>query len=105
MICGSYLLFYPTALAGIIMTNGIFKYLCKFVEFRILEYIGVNAMNFYVTHWILFVFVIFIAKHFFNIDSPVIIFTILLGASILLLPIISEILNALKAKKIFQNIL
>ena len=105
MISGSYLLFYPMSLAGIIMINGIFKYLCKFIKFRILDYIGVNAMNFYVTHWILFVFVIFVVKKFFNIDSPALIFTILLGASILLLPIINEILNTLKAKKAFQNIL
>ena len=87
------------SLAGIIMINGIFRYLCKFIRFRILEYIGVNALNFYVTHWILFVFVLFVAKNFFNIDSPTILFIILLGTSILLLPIISEILNVLKVKK------
>ena len=98
MLCGSYLLFYPVALAGIIVINGIFRYLCKFIKFRILEYIGVNAMNFYVTHWILFVFVVFAAKQIFNIDSPVILYAILLGASILLLPIINEILNTFKTK-------
>ena len=101
----SYLLFYPTALAGIIMINGIFRLLCKYVRFRILEYIGVNSMNLYVTHWILFVFVVFAAKQFLNIDSPVMLFFILLGASILLLPIINEILNILKANKSFKNIL
>ena len=105
MLCGNYLLFYPTALAGIIVINGIFRYLCKFIRFRMLEYIGVNAMNFYVTHWILFVFVVFVVKKFFIIDSPVIIYVILLGASILILPIINESLNTLKTKKIFQNIL
>ena len=105
MTSGNYLLFYPIALAGIIMTNNIFRILCGHIKFRALEYIGVNAMNFYVTHWILFVFVVFAAKQFFNIDSPVVLFTILLGASILLLPIINEILNTLKTKKIFQNIL
>lgn len=97
----SYLLFFPTALAGIIVTNVIFRLLCEFMRFRVLEYIGKNSMNFYVTHWILFVFVTFVAKYFFSIESPVLLFTILLVVSITILPIIAMIPNLLKGKSRF----
>ncbi len=93
MVSGNYLLFYPTALAGIIMTNNIFRILCEHVKFRVLSYIGVNSMYFYVIHWILFTVVLFVAKYYFNIQSPFEQFILLLGSSIVLLPPIVRILK------------
>ena len=93
MNCGNYLLFYPMALAGIIMTNNIFRILCDRIKIRALEYIGRNSMVFYVTHWIVFTIVLFATKYYFNIESPFEQFCILLGASIVLLPAICHFMN------------
>ena len=73
------------------MTNIFFRILCKNMGFGLLEYIGTNAMNIYVIHWILMASVIFLAKYFFDINSKVILLLLLIGACALLLPIINEI--------------
>ena len=93
MYNGNYLLFYPTALAGIIMTNNFFNFLYKRWSSRLLEYIGVNAMTLYTTHWILLVVVLFVATFLFEIKEPVRLFEILLIACIIFLPLITEIVN------------
>lgn len=59
MYYGDYVLFFPMALAGIVMTDNIFGYFCRHIRFRILEYVGRNSMIFYVTHWILFTIAVF----------------------------------------------
>lgn len=99
MYRGNYLLFFPTALAGIIMTNNLFRILCKRVRFRVLEYIGKNSMTFYTTHWILFIVVSFVAKYFFNLETPIILFFILIGSSIIFLPLINVFIKSLKKAK------
>ena len=93
MYNGSYLLFYPTAMAGIIVTNYFFRLLCKRVRFRVLEYIGVNSMTFYTTHWIVFVLFSFIAKYIFNVQNAHVLFVLLICVSIVLLPIITEMIK------------
>lgn len=98
MYSGNYLLFFPVALSGIIMTNNIFRILCKFMRFRVLEYIGSNSIHFYVTHWILLSLLVFVSSFFLKISSSKILFIILIGASILLLPIINEIIKYLRTK-------
>ena len=106
MYRGNYLLFFPMAVAGIIMTNNVFRFLCKRVRFRILEYIGRNSMKLYVTHWVLFTIVMFVAKHVFNIESAKHLFYILLMSSILCLPLISKLIDTIKSKnKFFGKIL
>ena len=93
MYSGNYLLFFLMAVAGIIVTNNLFRICYTRFRLKILEYIGRNSMNFYVTHWILFVLVSFIAKNLFHVESDGINFLLLLGASILFLPIISNFIN------------
>ena len=99
MYRGNYLLFFPTALAGIIMTNNLFRILCKKVRFRVLEYIGKNSMTFYTTHWILFIVVTFVAKYFFDLETPIILFFILIWVSIIFLPLINMLIKSLKKAK------
>lgn len=99
MYNGNYLLFYPTAIAGIIMINNVFRILCKRVRFRPLEYIGLNSITFYTTHWILFVLVSFVTKHIFHVQNQYVLFTVLLCASTILLPGIVEIINIVRYKK------
>lgn len=106
MYRGNYLLFFPMAVAGIIMTNNIFSFLCNRVKFRILEYIGRNSMNLYVTHWILFTIVVFVTKHISHIESTKYMFYILLMSSIVFLPLISKLIDTVKSKyKFFNKIL
>ena len=99
MYNGNYLLFYPTAIAGIIMVNNFFRLLCKRVKFCALEYIGLNSMTFYTTHWILFVLVTFVTKYIFHVQKPYVLFTVLLCASIILLPVLIETINCIRNKK------
>lgn len=96
---GNYLLFFPTALAGIIIINNLFRILCKYIKFRVLEYIGKNSMTFYTTHWILLVIITFGANYFFNLNESHIIFLVLLVASVMLLPLISEFIKSLKIQR------
>lgn len=93
MYNGNYLLFYPTALAGIVMTNNLFKLLYRRCRFCFLEYIGVNAMTFYTIHWILLVVVSFVATFVLKIKDPSMLFIVLLSACVFLLPLITEIIN------------
>ena len=101
MNSGNYLLFYPTALAGIIMCNHGMRILYKYKDLCVLEYIGRNSMYLYVTHWILFTMVSFVSKFFFHVDLPLILFVILLCSSVLFLPIIIKLIEIVKNKYVF----
>lgn len=103
MTCGNYLLYYPTALAGIIVINNLFRLLCKRVRFRILGFIGRNSMYFYVTHWILFTIVAFISKSLLYLESHRLVFLFLLGSSIVFLPLIGRLIDWLKNKNSVLN--
>lgn len=102
MYYGNFFLFLLMALAGIIMTNNIFKIMTEYIGFRLLEYVGKNAMNIYVTHWILFTVVTFVSRYCFNVNMPLLHVAILLLSSILFLPIINNIIKTLKTKSRFK---
>lgn len=93
MYYGNYVLFFPMAVAGIVVTNNLFRICYTRYCLKILEYIGRNSMNIYVTHWILFVLVSFIAKNLLHIESEGIHFLLLLGTSIIFLPVICNFIN------------
>lgn len=103
MYSGNYVLFYPVAFSGILLTNKIFEFLSSKIKFNILNYIGRNSMNFYVTHWILFTIVVFVSKYVFHIESAKQLFFILLMSSILCLPLISKLIDTIKSKSKFLN--
>lgn len=88
MSSGSYVLFFPMATAGIVVINYLFRICYTRYSLNIFEFIGRNSMIIYVTHWILFVLVSFIAKNLFHVESNGIHFLMLLGASIVFLPTI-----------------
>ena len=88
MFSGNYILFYPFALAEIVMINNIFHYLCKHIKFNILEYVGQNAMYYYVTHWILLILIAFIAKVVFHIERPLYLLIMLSVTCLIFLPFI-----------------
>lgn len=102
MYYGNFFLFLLMASAGIIMTNNIFKIVTEHIRLRLLEYIGKNAMNIYVTHWILFTMVIFVTKYCFNVNMRLLHVAILLLSSILFLPILNNIIKTLKTKNYFK---
>lgn len=97
---GNYLLFYPMSLAGIIVINNIFKLLCKYIRFRVFDYVGYNSMQYYVTHWIFLIIVLFVAKYVFNVNDSFEQFIILLGACMTLLPIVVGITKSMMIKNV-----
>lgn len=102
MSYGNYLLFLPWALAGIIFTNNFFRYTSHFFRFRLLEYIGTNALTIYVTHWILFTFITFLVRNVFQVDNPRIHWIILAISAIALLPVICYVSNTIRSKKVIR---
>ena len=95
-----YLLSYPIALCGIIAINAIFRWLSKHYSFPVLSYIGRNAMNFYVTHWIVLVVVKFVAEKHFGILGTKLCFCLFVAVCALTLPLISKLINSIKEKKV-----
>lgn len=96
---GSYLLFYPVALSGIIVTNNLFRKAYDYWKFPVLSYIGRNAMNFYVTHWIVLVVAQFVFTQLLHVQSTKYLFLLYVASCVVLLPIINKIINLLKNRK------
>lgn len=106
MLSGNYLLFFPMALASIIIINNVFRFIEKrgwLKCFFYFEFFGKNSMNIYITHWILLTFALYIIKSVFTIEQSYIQIIILVCVSLVCLPFISIIINLLKAKYEFLN--
>ena len=106
MISGHFLLFFPMALAGIILVNNTFRIVEEIWGLRLFsyaEYIGKHSMNVYVTHWILLTLVLFVIKSLFTIDQLYLQFSILVITSLICLPIISMIIDRIKSKNEYLN--
>ena len=97
---GSYYLWIPTSLAGIILINNIFSHLP--INVSILDWIGKNAMCFFVTHWLIIELVLFVFKDLLAVTNMWILFFMLITFEIILLPLVSA---ALSDKKLSSNIL
>ena len=91
---GNYLLWIPTALAGIILVNTIVK---RIGENAFLSYIGKNAISFYVMHWIILI----TAKIFSDllmISDKYYVLLLMVLFEILILPISVVVLSSTKLK-------
>lgn len=97
---GNYLIIYPLGFFGIIATKAAFRWLSKHYSFPVLSYIGRNAMNFYVTHWIVLVVVKFVAEKHFGIFGTKLCFYLFVAVCALTLPLISKLINSIKEKKV-----
>lgn len=95
---GCYLLFYPVALSGIIVTNNLFRKAYDYWKFPVLSYVGRNAMNFYVTHWIVLVVAQFVFSYQLKIQSPKYLCLLYALSCVVCLPIINIIINSLNKK-------
>lgn len=101
MIAGNYLLFFPFAIACIILTNNVFRFIEKrwgLGIFIYAEYIGKHSMNVYITHWILLTIVLYLIKNIFDVEQFYIQFIILVSTSLICLPIVSMGIVKLKTK-------
>lgn len=96
MIRGNYLLYLPWALACVIFTNNFFRYTQRFFKFRILDYIGTNALTIYVWHWILFTVVTFFTKEVLGIESASMQWILLVVSALVFLPLICYISKLIK---------
>lgn len=90
---GNYLLFYPFALSGIVVINNLFRKSYDYWKFPVLSYIGRNAMNFYVTHWIVLVVAQFAFSYQLKFQSPKYLCLLYVLSCIVVLPIISCLIN------------
>ena len=93
---GNYLLFYPIALSGIIVTNNFFRKAYDYWKFPLFSYIGRNAMTFYVTHWIVLVVARFVFPQQLHIQSAKCLFLLYALSCAVCLPIINVIINSIK---------
>ena len=98
MTRGNYLLYLPWALACVVFTNNFFRYTERFFRYRILDFIGTNALTIYVWHWVLFTVVIFLTKDVFGIESARIHWVILAVSALTFLPLICYISKLNKKK-------
>lgn len=96
---GNYLLFYPIALSGIIVTNNLFRKVYDYWKFPVLSYVGRNAMNFYVTHWIVLVVAQFVFSYQLKIQSPKFLCLLYALSCVVVLPIINYLINLTKNRK------
>lgn len=92
---GYYLLWVPTALAGIILFNNLFGF---WRNIPILSYIGKKAIYFYVIHWI----IITIAKILFSdllmVCDKYRMLLLMIALEILMLPLLTMVLSNTKLK-------
>jgi len=93
---GYYVVWLVGSLCGIIVLNNICKYLRKIYQFPILNHIGKNAMNYYVTHqWILFI-VGWCLLYGFKISTWQYIYYGQILSCVIVLPLLNRILIRLK---------
>ena len=95
----SYLILFPLYFFGIIAIKVTFRWLSKYYSFPIMSYVGRNAMNFFVTHWMVLVVVQFVTDKYFGILGTQRCFYLLVAACVFTLPLISKFINSIKAKK------
>ncbi len=80
LLTGSYLLWMPIALCGIVTFNTLCKFICKHVRIIPLEYVGQNAMTIYVTHILIVTTIAFILRYWeISVLYPYAIWIIMLG--------------------------
>ena len=98
MTRGNYLLYLPWALACVVFTINFFRYAQRFLKFRILDFVGTNALHIYIWHWILFTVATFFTKEVLGIESVRIHWIILVVSALVFLPMICYISKLVKKK-------
>lgn len=92
----TYLLYYPASVAGIVLLNNFCKWINPFIKYSVFRWIGQNAMNIYVTHWIVLVLLRLVVLDILNVQSDIMRFGIYVTTMIITLPCLNWIINKIK---------
>lgn len=96
----TYLLYFPASLAGIIVLNNLCRWISPYLKFSVFRWIGQNAMNLYVIHWIILVLLRLVILDICQLQNTTIIFWIYVGTMILMLPLLNKLINHIKQVQI-----
>lgn len=92
----TYLLYYPASLAGIVLLDNLCKWFSPHIKYSLFRWIGQNAMNIYVTHWIILVLLRLLVLDLFDVQNDGLRFGIYVATMIIILPCINWLINKIK---------
>ncbi|MCQ2344361.1 MAG: acyltransferase family protein [Paludibacteraceae bacterium] len=92
----TYLLYFPASIAGIVILNNLCRCVSHHLSFSVFTWIGENAMNLYVTHWIILMALKLVVLDICKIQNTTLIFWIYLTTMVIILPILNKIINYIK---------
>ena len=92
----TYLLYYPASLAGIVLLDNLCKWFSPHIKYSLFRWIGQNAMNIYVTHWIILVLLRLLVLDLFDVQNDTLRFGIYITTMIITLPGLNWLINKFK---------
>lgn len=95
----SYLLYFPASVSGIILLNNICRIVSPFLKRSIYRWIGQNAMNLYVVHWIILVLLRLFVLDIFKVQNTFVVFATYVITMVILLPIFNGLVNKVKTNR------
>ena len=96
----TYLLYFPASVAGIIILNNLCHWISPYFKYSLFRWIGQNAMNLYVTHWIVLVLLRLVILDVCQLQNTTLIFWIYVGTMVLTLPLLNKLINHIKQVQI-----
>lgn len=93
LLAGSYWAWMPVAICSIIAFNNVCAVLCKFVNFKVLSWIGRHSMQIFVSHFLILCVIDFVVRYFELVQLRPYSLCLMLGAYILILPICCVCVN------------
>lgn len=100
-----YVLFFFASVAGIIILNNLCRWISPHLSFSIFRWIGRNAMNLYVTHWIILMLLRLIVLDICQLQNTTLVFWIYLGTMVIALPLFNKTINSIKSCRKQSSIL
>jgi fucose 4-O-acetylase-like acetyltransferase len=98
----TYLLYYPASFAGIILLNNLCRWINPYLKYSVFRWIGENAMNIYLTNWIVLVLLRLIILDIVQMRDTTIIFIIYLLTMVITLPILNKLINTIESSFIHE---
>ncbi len=92
----TYLLYYPASLAGIVLLDNLCRLVSPYIKHSLFRWIGQNAMNIYVTHWIILVLLRLVVLDIFDVQNDTLRFGIYITTMIITLPSLNWLINKFK---------
>ena len=94
VVSGSYVLWFVSSLCGIVWLNNLFQYTNKYLEFKLLKYIGENSFTFFATHFIVGNFAWLLIINPLNIENVYVQLAVYLTSFVIVLPALNRLFHA-----------